>query len=205
MVLVGPTKRLRAVDPAAADAPRSESALIGRVAEGDQQAFAELYDLVVGRVHAVVLAVLRDAAQAEEVTQEVMVEIWRQAPRYDPRRGSVRTWAATMAHRRAVDRVRSSQSARDRDQADVDSRVAESPRTDEVAEAVETIEESEMLGAALEQLSETQRESIRLAYFGGHTYREVAEMLGTPEGTVKTRIRDGLTRLRSVLEVDHDR
>lgn len=175
---------------------------MGCVARGDKDAFAELYDLVVGRVHAVVLSVLRDRAQAEEVTQEVMVEVWRSAARFDPARASVRTWAATLAHRRAVDRVRSSQASRNRDQADLHRSAGASSGVAEISEEVEHREEREQLGEALAKLSETQRESIQLAYFGGHTYREVAALLGTPEGTVKTRIRDGLNRLRSIMEVD---
>lgn len=204
MTPVGAAKRLREVSSSGAGEPRAESILIQCVATGDQVAFAELYDLIIVRVHAVVLAVLRDGAQAEEVTQEVMVEIWRQAPRFDPERGSVRTWAATMAHRRAVDRVRSSQSARDRDQAELERSVSGFAPRDVVVEQFDAGEDRVRLSAALQELSDTQRESIQLAYFGGHTYREVAEILATPEGTVKTRIRDGLTRLRSILEVDDD-
>lgn len=176
--------------------------LVAKVARGDQQAFAQLYDLVVGKVHAVVLAVVRDPAQSEEVTQEVMVELWRCAARFDPGRASVRTWAATLAHRRAVDRVRSSQAARIRDDADAMRSTGASPSRDAVGEVIEAREERAELSQALEDLSEGQRESIRLAYFEGHTYREVASILELPEGTVKTRIRDGLTRLRSIMEVD---
>ncbi len=183
------------------DARQREADLLALVAAGDQGAFAELYDLIVGKVHAVVVAVLRDPAQSEEVTQEVMVEIWRNAARHDSSRGSVRTWAATLAHRRAVDRVRSSQAARNRDEVDLRRGTAQAANPDEVSEQVESGEEHRMLGEALESLSPTQLESIRLAYFGGYTYREVADRLGAPEGTVKTRIRDGLARLRSAMEV----
>ncbi len=179
--------------------------LIAKVANGDQQAFAELYDLLIGKVHAVVLVVVRDRAQAEEVSQEVMLEIWRTAGRFDAGRGSVRAWAATMAHRRAVDRVRSSQASRNRDQVDAERSASVEPPLDEVAEAVEKQDERFRIKRAVEQLSETQRESIQLAYFGGHTYREVAVMLDVPEGTVKTRIRDGMSRLRSILEVNDER
>jgi RNA polymerase sigma-70 factor (ECF subfamily) len=202
MTFVGAAEPLRETGSPAATEPRSESVLIQCVATGDQVAFAELYDLIIGRVHSVVVSVLRDAAQAEEVTQEVMVEIWRQAPRFDPGRGSVRTWAATMAHRRAVDRVRSSQAARNRDQAEVERSAAEAAPRDVVSEQFEASQDRVRVNAALRELSDTQRESIQLAYFDGHTYSEVAEILATPEGTVKTRIRDGLIRLRSMLEVD---
>jgi RNA polymerase sigma-70 factor (ECF subfamily) len=201
IVDVSPARRLRAVvggegrrtvDPAAA--------LIARVASGDEAAFGELYDLVAPRVHSVVLRVVRDPAMAEEVTQEVMVELWRQAPRFDAERGSVASWAATVAHRRAVDRVRSSQSARDRDQREHDATLPDA-RHDEVAEQVEDRLERDRVTAALAVLTPVQRESIELAYFSGYTYREVAVVLGVPEGTIKTRIRDGLSRIRDQLEV----
>ena len=128
-----------------------------------------------------------------------MVELWRLARATTPGRGSVGAWTATVAHRRAVDRVRSTQSARDRDQRDIDS----SPRTphDEVAEIVEDRLERERVTKALTSLTPTQRESIELAYFSGYTYREVAAVLEVPEGTVKTRIRDRLIRIRDELEV----
>lgn len=196
---VSPVRRLRAV--AADDGGAGAAAeLVGRVATGDREAFGELYDLVAPRVHAVSLRVVRDPAMAEEVTQEVMVELWRTAPRFRAEKGSVTAWAATVAHRRAVDRVRSTQSARDRDQRDHDARVAPGVHHDEVAEQVEGRLEREQVGAALDSLSPAQREAIELAYFGGCTYREVAADLGVPEGTVKTRIRDGLARLREHME-----
>jgi RNA polymerase sigma-70 factor (ECF subfamily) len=169
-----------------------------RVARGDQSAFSDLSDVVAPRVHAVVLRVLRDPAMAEEVTQEVMVELWRLAPRYQVERGGVRTWATTIAHRRAVDRVRSTQSSRDRDERDAVLAAAGAP-ADEVAEVVEDRIERERVGRALDSLTATQRESIELAYWSGYTYREVAAVLQVPEGTVKTRIRDGLVRLRDHL------
>ena len=192
-------RRLRAV--VAGNRDRDEDptvGLISRVARGDEHAFAELYDLIAPRVHSTVLRVVRAPAMSEEVTQEVMVELWRLAPRYDAGRGSVAAWAATVAHRRAVDRVRSTQSARDRDQRDIDS----SPRAphDEVAEIVEDRLERERVTRAMTALTATQRESIELAYFSGYTYREVAAVLEVPEGTVKTRIRDGLIRIRDELE-----
>lgn len=202
MSLVGPARRTQQELDAAAAARREQAELIAAVARGDQDAFAELYDQIVGRVHAVVLVVLRDPAQAEEVTQEVMVELWRTAARFDPERGSVRTWAATLAHRRAVDRVRSAQAARQREEADQLRSGSLTSSTDEVAEGLEAEEERTQLVVALRSLTDTQRESIRLAYFGGHAYREVATILDAPEGTVKTRIRDGLTKLRSIMEVD---
>ena len=174
--------------------------LMQRVGLGEQAAFAELYDAVAARVHGTVLGVVRDPAQAEEVTQEVFVEVWRIAPRFDATRGSVAAWITTIAHRRAVDRVRSEQSARER--ADSDARRGDAPR-DVVAETVadddQTSFDRARVRRALGRLTEAQRQSIELAYFGGHTYREVALMLGLPEGTIKTRIRDGMIRLRDEL------
>ncbi|MFJ8431178.1 sigma-70 family RNA polymerase sigma factor [Kitasatospora sp. NPDC094019] len=173
--------------------------LVARAAGGDQQAFARLYDAVAGPVLGVVRRVLRDPQQSEEVTQEVMFELWRTAGRYDPQRGDVMSWALTVAHRRAVDRVRSAQAATDREQ-----RVAarsHSPAFDEVAEQVEHRLEGEQVRGCLEALTELQRESISLAYYRGYTYPEVADLLGAPLGTVKTRMRDGLIRLRDCLGV----
>ena len=173
--------------------------LLGLVARGDQDAFERLYDRTAGSVLGVVRRVLRDPAQSEEVTQEVLTEVWRTAARFDPERGGASTWILTMAHRRAVDRVRSAQSATDRDL-----KVAlldHTPEYDAVAEAVETRLEVEQVRKALGSLTELQREAVRLAYYGGYTQREVAELLDVPLGTVKTRLRDGLIRLRDALGV----
>lgn len=196
---VHPVRRLRAVVSGRGSDEDPSTALIRRVARGDERAFAELYDQIAPRVHSVILRVLRDPAMAEEVTQEVMVELWRLAPRYDRTRGTVPTWAATVAHRRAIDRVRSSQSSRDRERRDRDGDTRR-PH-DEVAELVEDRLERERVTRALHVLTATQRESIELAYFSGYTYREVAAVLEVPEGTIKTRIRDGLIRIRDELEV----
>ncbi|UDY34067.1 ECF RNA polymerase sigma factor SigK [Dermatobacter hominis] len=200
---MNPFRRLRAVPDAAPTDGDPADSLMARVAKGDQGAFAELYDLLAPRVHAVVLRVLRDPAMAEEVTQEVMVEVWRLAPRYDRSRGGVRTWASTISHRRAVDRVRATQSSRDRDERDAVLGSA-SPAVDEVAEVVEDRLERERVALAMDSLTDTQRESIELAYWSGYTYREVAAVLDVPEGTVKTRIRDGLIRLRDHLGVGEE-
>lgn len=167
-----------------------------RVRLGDEQAFAEFYDLVAPLLFGVITRVLRDRSQAEEVTQEVFVELWRTAQRFDAQRGSIRAWAATMAHRRAVDRVRSEQSARDRDVADA-ARIVR-PH-DEVADEVATSIDRADVAEALNVLSDTQREAVSLAFYGGLTYRDVAARLEIPEGTAKTRIRDGLTKLRETM------
>lgn len=170
---------------------------------GDEQAFAELYDALAGRVHGVVLRVLRDPAHAEEVTQEVFVELWRIAPRYDAAKGGPAAWATTIAHRRAVDRVRSEQATRLRAARDAE---RDGPRLDDTtADAVVDDQfaafERGRVRRALDRLTDVQRQAVELAYFNGYTYREVAALLGLPEGTVKTRIRDGMIRLRDELTV----
>lgn len=185
---------------AAARAHDPHEGVLQRAGRGDQQAFADLYDALVARVHGVVLRVVRDPAQTEEVVQEVFVELWRLAPRYDGSRGSVAAWAATIAHRRAVDRVRSEQSSRARVEREMQH--AGSDR-DVVSEQVvgrdTTAFDQRRVRRALSRLTDMQREAVELAYFGGHTYREVAVLLGQPEGTIKTRIRDGMIRLRDEL------
>lgn len=189
--------RLRAVSGDAE--PATEEELLARVARGDEDAFAALYDLAAGRIHGVVRRVVRDPARSEEVTQEVLVEIWRTASRFDPDRGSASTWMLTMAHRRAIDRVRSTQASRDRDR-----RIGRRDRDrpfDEVSEAVAIREEHDEVRQALDQLTDLQRETVELAYYGGYTYREVSELLDAPLGTIKTRMRDGLIRLRDAMGV----
>ncbi|MCP3015409.1 sigma-70 family RNA polymerase sigma factor [Nocardiopsis dassonvillei] len=174
--------------------------LLRQVARGEESAFGEVYDLVIPSVYGLVRRVLRDPAQSEEVAQEVMVEVWRTACRYDERRGSPQAWVMTLAHRRAVDRVRSEQAATDRE-ARVAAANTQRPY-DEVAEEATNRLERERVRRCLETLTELQGQSVRLAYYGGYTYREVARLLSTPLGTVKTRMRDGLIRLRDCLGVE---
>ncbi|WP_260174693.1 ECF RNA polymerase sigma factor SigK [Streptomyces sp. PanSC19] len=170
-----------------------------KVAHGDKQAFSVLYDALAPVVFGIVIKVVRDRAQSEEVAQEVMIDLWRQAARYRPDAGAVTSWAATIAHRRAVDRVRSAQAASDREQA----QAAREHTTafDEVAEQVETRLESEQVRRCMRGLTELQRQAVTLAYYQGLTYREVAEALRTPLPTIKTRMRDGLIRLRDCMGV----
>jgi RNA polymerase sigma-70 factor, ECF subfamily len=177
--------------------------LLQRVGRGDSDAFAAFYDKVAARVFGLVKRIVRDPAQAEEVTQEVFVEIWRLASRFEPAKGSGMGWVCVLAHRRAVDRVRSAQAATDRERR---VGVAWSARLedagyDEVAEQVELRLEYERLRRCLDGLTDLQRESILLAYYNGHTYKEVAHLLETPIPTIKTRMRDGLIRLRDCLGV----
>jgi RNA polymerase sigma-70 factor (ECF subfamily) len=184
--------------------PRPERAeiddLLRAVARGDDASFTRLYDLLAPRVFGLARRVLRDPAQAEEMAQEVLVEVWRTAPRFDPERGSGLSWVLTIAHRRTVDRVRSEQASADRAQ-----RVAAASVQipfDEVADQVGSRLERQQVRRCLEGLTELQREAITLAYYGGHTYREVATLLATALPTVKTRMRDGLIRLRDCLNVE---
>ncbi len=180
-------------------APVTADEALARVAAGDLDAFTGLYDTLSPAVHGTALAVLRDPDHAAEVTQEVMVEIWRTASRWDARRGSARAWATTMAHRRAVDRVRSVQAQRTRDQAVLD---GDRPRErDVVAEQAEANLEAERVRHCLGGLTDTQREAVVRAYYDGRTYREVAEDLKAALPTIKSRIRDGLIRLRDCLGV----
>ncbi|MFE7749935.1 sigma-70 family RNA polymerase sigma factor [Streptomyces sp. NPDC057428] len=174
--------------------------LLVQVARGDQDAFTRVYDQVSGPVLGLVRSVLRDPAQSEEVAQEVLVEVWRTAPRFQPSRGSAMNWVLTLAHHRAVDRVRSAEAtaAREHKAALLD----RTPEFDEVSEQVETRLEREQVRRCLRTLSELQRQSVTLAYYQGLTYREVGELLAVPLGTIKTRLRDGLIRLRDCLGVN---
>jgi RNA polymerase sigma-70 factor (ECF subfamily) len=188
-----PVPRLVAVEPASADD------LLSAVALGDQSAFERLYDQMAPRVYGLVRRVLRDPAQAEEVGQEVMLEVWRRASRFDRTRGSALSWVMTMAHARAVDRVRSEQSSTDRDLKYATSSVQR--EVDVVVDAVESSFERKQVQRCLGGLTDLQRESINLAYYSGFTQAEVAASLKVPLGTIKTRLRDGLIRLRDCLGV----
>ena len=163
--------------------------LLAQVARGDHRAFELLYGELAGPVYGVVRQVLRDPAQSEEVAQEVML---------DPAKGSPAAWALTIAHRRAVDRVRSENaSSRREEKAAPD--LSEAP--DDVADVVATTLDGQRVRRCLDGLTELQRESIKLAYYGGYSYPQVAQLLGVALGTVKTRIRDGLIRMRDCLGV----
>lgn len=170
-----------------------------RSSRGDEQAFAALYDATNARVYGLVRRVVRDPSQAQEVAQEVYIDVWRQSARFDPARGSAMSWLLTMAHRRAVDRVRSAQSSTDRDE-----RYAASTMdipSDVVSETVELKLEAQRVRRALIDLTDVQREAVVLTYYGGYSHREVSELLALPLGTVKTRVRDGLIRLRDAMGV----
>ncbi|WP_315098674.1 ECF RNA polymerase sigma factor SigK [uncultured Cellulomonas sp.] len=185
--------------PDESSASRSAESLLSDVARGDDSAFAALYDALGRGVFGTCLGVLRDPDHAAEVAQEVWVEVWRTAARFDRERGSARTWTLTLAHRRAVDRVRAVQAQRDRDQRVLDSSAER--EFDVVADEVESALEQVRVRDCLGTLTPTQKQAVVLAYYGGRTYREVADELAAPLPTVKSRIRDGLLRLRDCLGV----
>ena len=178
------------VDPA--------DAALARSASGDQAAFAELYDMLSGRVFGLILRVLVDRSQSEEVLQEVFLEVWESARSFDLDRGHARSWVLTIAHRRAVDRVRSAE-ARTRRDTRVGLQELHTP-VSSVEEHVELLVDGSRATRALDVLPESQRQAIVLSYFGGYSQREIAALLGAPPGTGKTRTRDGLSRLRTELE-----
>ncbi len=178
-------------------------ALLRRVARGDRDAFAAVYDLTKTRVYGLVVRVLRDAGYSEETTQEVYLEVWRSASEYDPAKGSALAWLLTMAHRRAVDRVRAEQAGSRRESrygaANVDP--ASGPAGDTVADSAIAGDERRRVLACLDALTDAQRECIDLAYYGGLTYAEVSQRLATNLSTIKSRMRDALRGLRNCLDV----
>lgn len=179
--------------------PFDPAELLRRVALGDEDAFGRLYDAVSILLFTLIRRVVRDAAMSEEVLQEVFVEIWRQATRFDPARGSAKAWMCTIAHRRAVDLVRSVEAGRRREQEAGQARLEEQV-VDVQEEGIRRVE-SQRVQTAMRSLTELQQDAIRLAYLGGYTHREVATLLDIPVGTAKTRIRDGMIVLRDRLGV----
>lgn len=193
-----PIASRRGYDPDPAASGRGDLAgLLAQVARGDHAAFEALYNQVSGPVYGIVRKVLRDPAQSEEVAQEVMLDIWRTASRFDAAKGSALAWMMTIAHRRAVDRVRAENAAAAREQ-----KLAPGPVTgDDVAELAEAALDRQRVRRCLGTLTALQAEAIKLAYYGGYTYPQVAGLLGVALGTIKTRIRDGLIRMRDCMEV----
>ena len=174
-------------------------ALLRRVARGDRDAFTTVYDLTKSRVFGLVVRVLRDAGYSEETTQEIYLEVWRTASEYDPARGSGLAWLMTMAHRRAIDRVRAEQAGSRRESrygaANVD------PASDLVADAAIAGDERRRVTECLEALTDAQRQCIELAYYGGLTYAQVSERLSANLATIKSRMRDALRGLKNCLGV----
>src|SRR5580704_1956991 len=194
-------RQLRAEPASAEDTDRKPdlAGLMSRVARGDHRAFELLYGELAGPVYGVVRQVLRDPAQSEEVAQEALLEVWRTASRFDPARGSPAAWTLTIAHRRAVDRVRSEVACSRREEQAARETAGGSG---DVAEVVVATMDRQRVHRCLDGLTELQRESIKLAYYGGYSYPQVADLLGVALGTVKTRIRDGLIRMRDCMGVN---
>ncbi len=171
--------------------------LLRRTATGDREAFTDLYDAISGPVFGTVRGIVRDHSIAEEVAHDVLLEIWTKAESWDRSRGSAVTWIMVMARRRAIDRVRSEQSARTR----VESVAASShePDVDVVADAVIDRSQDQQIARSLGSLTELQREAVHMAFYENRTQAEISNILGVPLGTIKSRIRDGLLRLETAL------
>ena len=173
--------------------------LLARAGRGDQDSFSTLYDRLMPAMFGVARRVVRNPAQAEEVAQDAMVELWRTATRFDASRGSARTYALTITHRRAVDRVRSEEASRRRDTADA-RRTSDRGRQDPDEMVIDLLDR-QRIDQALDALTPLQVEAVKLAYYEGRTQTEMAALLDVPLGTVKTRVRDGLIRLRDTMGV----
>jgi RNA polymerase sigma-70 factor, ECF subfamily len=173
------------------------SELLNRVSRGDSQAFAKLYDALSGSVHGLARRVVRDPERAEDVAQEVFLEVWRKAPTYEPSKGTAKTWILTIAHRRAVDAVRRNEASRKYEARTV----VDDVQHDNPGDGLLEREEQHQVRNCLQTLTDLQLESVQLAYYQGYTYSEVATLLDKPLPTIKTRMRDGLIRLRDCMEV----
>jgi RNA polymerase sigma-70 factor (ECF subfamily) len=193
----GPAAPSVAVVTGAVVATPWEQRILQRIAAGDETALGHLYDQYSSFVYALALRVMQDRAAAEDISQDVFVHVWTKADSYDPERGSARAWLGVITHRRAVDRIRREAAARAREERDHHRQAAPPP---DVAEAATSMVVSERVRAALGALPGDQRQAIQLAYFGGHTFREVATVLGIPEGTAKSRIRLGMAKLTDALQ-----
>ena len=183
----------RAVPPSA-----WESEVRDRVVAGDHGALHEVYDQYASFVYGIAARVIGDPRAAEDVSQDVFVGFWERPGAFDPARGSLRTWLGTITHRRAVDHVRREEARRRRAERD-SARAVPAPDVEEMATALLT---AERVRAELDVLPDEQRRAVQLAFFGGQTYRQVAETLGIPEGTAKSRLRLALRRIADALEAE---
>ncbi len=170
--------------------------LVIAVARYNADAFAEAYRRHAGAVYGLAHRMLWERALAEELVQEIFLRLWEQPERFDPTRGSLRSFLLMDAHARCVDRIRSDERRRDREERTARAAIVADYDIDLEAQDLEV---GEQVRAVMATLSDAERRAIELAYFGGHTYREVARILDQPEGTIKSRIRTGLTRLRTQL------
>jgi RNA polymerase sigma-70 factor (ECF subfamily) len=175
----------------------SDAVLVIAISRYDQQALAEAYRRHAGAVYALAQRLLAERAMAEEIVQEVFMRIWNRPEVFDPERGSLRSYLLAQCHGRAVDLLRSETSRRNREEKDA-RRTAQAGY--DVEHEVVDLVVAERVRGALDGLQTSERRAIELAYLGGHTYREVAELLDEPEGTVKSRIRSGLNKMRQSLQ-----
>lgn len=173
--------------------------LLLRVAAGDRAAFGQLYDMLAPRAFGLILRVLVNRALSEEVLQDVFLEVWQSASGFAPNKGQGRSWVLTIAHRRAVDRVRSTRASTERDEK-AGLRELNSGQ-DSVDDQVALRIESRRVARAMDALPDAQREALLLSYVGGYSQSEIAALVGSPLGTIKTRMRDGLSRLRQEMGV----
>ncbi len=187
--------------PAGVDLSADLGGLLRRCARGEESAFAEFYDATSSRAWGLALRVVRDRTHAEEVMQEAYLQVWRQSGRFDATRGRAESWLLTIVHRSAVDRVRSAEASSRREQKYTDQN-QNVPEPDSTASTVHRNLDARRVHGALDALTERQRQAVELAYWGGYTHTEVAGLLDIPVGTAKTRIRDGLIRLRDTLGVE---
>ena len=173
--------------------------LLESVRAGDKAAFAELYDAIAPQVLGLATHILRDQAQAEEVTQEVFVEVWQKAHTFEPARGSAKTWVLRLAKSRSIDRLRSWRSAQARDTEDFNSQLITwvAAAEDEAGQRLESQELQELI----DSIGEPHRSALMLAYFGEYTHQEIADATGVALGTAKTRVRDGLNKLRKAVSL----
>jgi RNA polymerase sigma-70 factor, ECF subfamily len=174
----------------------NDTVLVVAIARWQEQALAEAYRRHGGSVYALAKRVTQDPAQAEEVTQDVFLRLWEQPERFDPSRGALRSYLLVQTHRRAVDRLRQDVARRQRQEREA--RLT-AQQAQNVEEDVSHLAMAETVRGAFSALEPSERQAIELAYFGGHTYREVARLLEQPEGTVKSRIRSGLRRMQREL------
>jgi RNA polymerase sigma-70 factor (ECF subfamily) len=192
--------RLRLADAPshAPDPMETLNGLLTRVGRGDEPAFSQVYDALGATVYGLARRVIRDPARAEEISQEVFIQVWQSAARFDASRGNAKSWILTLAHRRAVDAVRHDQAATNRENK---YDWSNGPDYDEVEETVTISLEHEQVRRCLDGLTDLQREAVTLAYYQGYTYAEVAVALEANPATVKTRMRDGIVRLRDCMGV----